>query len=322
MAEHWQKWMPFYIDRFRGSPDVQAMHPIARIGYLYLLASAWQTDTCTLPNDGFDLANLSGLGEELWTQHSPRILRKFKTLDSGRLQNVALLAEWDKARGVFLSRSKSAKDATAKRLGKHTESVTVSNDSGDRTVSESRPLRSVDTMTMTSTDTKTKAKTDTRPALVVSECTVSVVDLERVYKAYPRQVGKAKALEAIRKAVKHLQTGRDWPKLTAPDALCLLHEKVRRYARSPAGNAGDYTPHPATWFNGMRYLDDEREWEHGRNQGNSGAGGRATLGDRVLDELRRANAADSYQDFAGADGRRTRTGDGRGGAAVVLEGAR
>jgi hypothetical protein len=161
MAEHWQKWMPFHIDRFRGSPDVQAMTPTARLGYLYLLASAWQTDTCTIPTDAFDLASLSGLGDELWALHGPRILRKFTPLESGRLQNAALLVEWNKARGVFEARSNAAKKTTANRFLKRTESVSGTHGSGDRTVSERRASRSTDTMTGTETTIGTKANTET-----------------------------------------------------------------------------------------------------------------------------------------------------------------
>lgn len=101
MAERWQQWMPFHIDRFRGSPDVQAMHPAARMGYLYLLASAWQTDDCTVPDDALDLAALSGLGDELWALYGLRILRKFASNDQGKLINHVLHDEWREAKGIF-----------------------------------------------------------------------------------------------------------------------------------------------------------------------------------------------------------------------------
>lgn len=102
MAERWQQWMPFHIDRYRGSPDVQAMHPAARWGYLSLLASQWQTEDCTLSPDPLDLASASGLGDELWVSHGPRILRKFPPLDiGGRLRNDVCHVEWQEAKKVF-----------------------------------------------------------------------------------------------------------------------------------------------------------------------------------------------------------------------------
>ena len=114
--------------------------------------------------------------------------------------------------------------------------------------------------------------------LALTVCTVSDADLERVYLAYPRHVGKAKALEAIRMAVASLGTGENWPRLVPAEALSLLHEKVTRYAQSPSGTAGKFTPHAATWFNQARYLDDESEWEHGSNSGHYAQGGNGALG--------------------------------------------
>ena len=93
--------MPFHIDRFMGSPAVQAMHPCARIGYIYLLACAWQTENCTISNDPLELAENSGLGDELWSLHGPRILRKFEPVEDGRLRNTVCFDEWSEAKRIF-----------------------------------------------------------------------------------------------------------------------------------------------------------------------------------------------------------------------------
>src|SRR6202012_4870813 len=90
-------------------------------------------------------------------------------------------------------------------------------------------------------------------------------DLELVYSGYPRKVAKGSALKAIRAAVVRLGSGTDLPVMSAPEALECLQKRVQAFARSPAGRAGEYTPHPATWFNAARYLDDEQEWQGGRN---------------------------------------------------------
>lgn len=79
---------------------------------------------------------------------------------------------------------------------------------------------------------------------------------ENLYSAYPRKVGKASAIRAISNALKRNE-------LTYEQML----EKVNAFAASPAGNAGNYTPHPATWFNAARYLDDPAEWDR-RERGN------------------------------------------------------
>lgn len=158
MAERWQQWMPFHIDRFRGSPDVQAMHPVARIGYLYLLASAWQTDDCTVPNDPLALASLSGLGDDLWVAYAPRILRKFEDTGAGRLSNSVLKEEWLDAKRVFEARSNAAKRTTNLRTPKESDTVTEGKRHGHRTVTERSPLRSADTITGTGTTTGTGTK--------------------------------------------------------------------------------------------------------------------------------------------------------------------
>ncbi len=55
-----------------------------------------------------------------------------------------------------------------------------------------------------------------------------------------------------------------------PEAVYFLLEKTAEYARSDAGNQGIFTPHPTTWFNQSRYLDDVRDWTYvppARSQG-------------------------------------------------------
>lgn len=77
---------------------------------------------------------------------------------------------------------------------------------------------------------------------------------EEIYNLYPRHVGKKEAIRSIEKALGRLfkETG---------NGVGWLKGKVQRFANSPAGNRGIYTPYPATWFNQSRYLDDEAEWE-------------------------------------------------------------
>jgi hypothetical protein len=137
--------MPFHIDRFRGSPDVQAMHPIAKLGYLMLLASQWQTSDCLISSDPIDLAAASSLGDKLWAQHGPRILRKFETID-GKLRNSVLYIEWMEAKRVFEARQASA----------HRTNIV-------RSPSRS-PSRSADTQTGTGTGTVTTTEKKQKPS--------------------------------------------------------------------------------------------------------------------------------------------------------------
>jgi hypothetical protein len=80
--------------------------------------------------------------------------------------------------------------------------------------------------------------------------------IERIYSAYPRKVGKLDALKAIGKAI------------DAHDPESVL-SATEAYARSVARWPKDrrkYIPHPASWINQGRFLDDQAEWGEGRSK--------------------------------------------------------
>lgn len=70
---------------------------------------------------------------------------------------------------------------------------------------------------------------------------------ERIYNAYPRKVAKPAALKAIRKALESIDG----------ESLLAL---VEAYSEARRGQDQQYTPHPATWFNGQRWADDPQTW--------------------------------------------------------------
>jgi hypothetical protein len=80
-------------------------------------------------------------------------------------------------------------------------------------------------------------------------------DVESVYAEYPRKVGRGAALKAIMSALHRIDD---------PDPVAVLIRVTREFARSPAGQRGEFTPHPATFYNHSRYLDDPEEWERVR----------------------------------------------------------
>lgn len=89
-----------------------------------------------------------------------------------------------------------------------------------------------------------------------------------LYNLYPRHVAPRMAERAITKALARLTEGieqldlreRNTKHSVDRDAFTFLKEALLCFASSPAGNRAQYTPHPATWFNGSRYLDDPDEW--------------------------------------------------------------
>ena len=97
------------IDALKASPSVQGMHPSARAGYVWLLLDAWQSDDCTIPSDPMDLADKSGLGDELWNAHGIRILRKFERVDgSDRLRNLPQYERWQAAKAAYGKKQEAA----------------------------------------------------------------------------------------------------------------------------------------------------------------------------------------------------------------------
>lgn len=97
---------------------------------------------------------------------------------------------------------------------------------------------------------------------------LKIVEAESVYGYYPRKVGKAAALKAIAKALAVIRQRPDAP----GDPVTWLIDRVAEFARSPAGNAGGYTPYPSTWFNQGRYDDDPAEWNREATTGPDGCG--------------------------------------------------
>jgi hypothetical protein len=88
-----------------------------------------------------------------------------------------------------------------------------------------------------------------------------------IYAAYPRREGRRKALQSIERAIQRILTAEN--KTLADAGILIAHEDravsflidaVKEFALTPAGNRGLYVPHPTTWFNQSRYLDDRNQW--------------------------------------------------------------
>ena len=78
--------------------------------------------------------------------------------------------------------------------------------------------------------------------------------LEAIYSAYPRKIGKKAAIDKIRLALQGLHEEH------GDENFSFLLDRTRKFANSPAGRRGEFTPHPSTWYNQGRYLDDPNEW--------------------------------------------------------------
>ena len=86
---------------------------------------------------------------------------------------------------------------------------------------------------------------------------------EQIYQAYPRKVGKPKALAAIKKAIK-----------TKPANELL--KTTTDYAARMHGSDPQFIPYPSRWFGEERYDDDPQTW--GNNPSSSGSTSRRNVG--------------------------------------------
>ena len=93
---------------------------------------------------------------------------------------------------------------------------------------------------------------------------------ERIYALYPRKAAPRDAVKAIASALKRLpieRRGKADQGLSGEDWLA---RRVKVFADSTAGHAGEFVPYPATWFNGSRYLEEESEWNRSRKVNTNG----------------------------------------------------
>jgi hypothetical protein len=106
-----------------------------------------------------------------------------------------------------------------------------------------------------------------KPTKTEVELSRIVGDANFIYRMYPRKVGRAVAVKAIYAALRRLQVGEERKFCGGVPAFAFLQERVKEFAQSPAGKAGQYCPHPKTWFTQSRYLDDPKEWQRDRDDG-------------------------------------------------------
>ena len=96
--------------------------------------------------------------------------------------------------------------------------------------------------------------------------------IEEIYQAYPRKVGKGYAIKAIDNALVSLKkravtspAGEEWTGWLLGRVAAYAAATDRRTVADPSSR--NFIPHPATWFNGAHYDDDPAEWEpHGNRK--------------------------------------------------------
>jgi len=218
----------FYPQDWLSSPRVAMMSLEEQGAYIRLLCYDWM-------NDGIPDNEESMLSLSLLKGSSTKVQQCFNKHPSkdGYLTNLRLLEERKKqdkwrekcskgGRKSGVTRSKTARKTTTKG-----SSVLVA--SKDE-------LKGNSSSSSSSSNKKVIKKYS--------------VEVEEIYKAYPKRVGKANALKAIESALD----------LIHPDKLLKI---VKVYAKSRENQDMQYTKHPATWFNQQCWEDDQSTWFKG-----------------------------------------------------------
>lgn len=225
-------WMPLYIGDYLS--DTSHLTAEQSGAYLHLLMHYWKTGP--LPNSDQALAQISRLSMDAWSI-AQAVLRPFFTVNGdGRLHQKRVDAELVHWNAKKLSAKEKSSKASKVRWKKHASSIPSS-------IPSSSPQAMLGSCPSPS---PSPIKTNTLARFASS-------DIERIYEAYPRKIGRGKALLAIRKALER--------EIANDDPVKALLDKTAEFARSPAGQNGSFTPHPATWFNQGRFFDDPEEWE-------------------------------------------------------------
>lgn len=274
----------FYASDWLGSTKHAMMSPSQRGAYIDLLCHQHNDADCTLPDDDKALAALSGLNEGWFNGGSGLVRDCFPPAPGkpGRLANPRMLEvradadEWSRK-----SREGGVKSGVSRRARAASARTSVASGSGDDRTNDEPTSNQTRTnvepnanQRATNTPTKREPKgnpSPSSPSPSPSPPSPTSTEEERScakakpkypeafevwWTVYPRKIGKGNAVKAWESATK---------RVSQEDLLTITH----RYAKSPAGNAGEFTPYPATWLNGSRYEDDPQEWEKERTNGKS-----------------------------------------------------
>lgn len=232
----------WYFKQWLGDQKVLGMDWDANGMHFWLINLSLQEDPAgTIPNDLPLIRRwLHNPSDEIWRRVQPQIFSAWSLADGRWHQKGAVEAA---QRQVAYSGARKA--AAEQRWKGAAHAMHMQYEKGTETQ-------------------KTKTKEE-----VVVDLEFIGPSFEEIYEEYPRKLSKGSALRAIQKAQQRLVKGEHGVEMSPADANSLLLHCVKEWAKSPAGQQGGYTPYPATWFNGSRYLDDQAEWmKQGKGGGN------------------------------------------------------
>ncbi len=211
----------FYADDFLGGTMTMTLEE--RGLYITLLCLQWSKGSVTID----DFRRLAPSMAQPSLSH---VISKFKKGESGELANARMEEVRRKQDNFRANRSQSGKAGAAQRWHSHSTAI------AQPMAKHSSPSPS-----------PSPINTTPKPAAPTG------AEIEAIYQAYPRKVGRTKAVSIIRSLLSKN------PPSFAPELLCQTVAYASAVALWPAGN-DHFIPHPATWFGQGRYLDDPNTW--------------------------------------------------------------
>jgi hypothetical protein len=276
-------WFKFYAADYMSSPFVQALDPEQELWYLRLIIAS----AISLPRGCLPLANgklwrlAKATSEEYFEQNAGAILAKFERDEVAEVYRVPKVASQQLLTSSELSmkRSEAGKRGAANRwqsaicgdgklpsetMANAKQNIADSDSDSDLDINPSSEQKNCsDVVILPSKNPKSKPSREATAKPTGDQ-------IEQIYQIYPRRVGKGTATTAIRNAVRKVMAGDpDHPALPLDEALDYLAQRVGLYKQSIQGDDPKYTPHPASWFNGERFWDDEWDWGNKQNRKSS-----------------------------------------------------
>lgn len=193
---------------------------------MYLLCEAWLNEPrATLPDDEEELAEMARVTPEKWSAIKAQVMKCFHL---GTCQEHLGLLYNDLQLSVSCNYNKN------QRFGNKNARKTRTK----REPNAEKRIVSVSVSASASASLPENKDTLDRSA---RECDSQILS---IWEAYPKKVGKAPALKAIKAALK---------KVPAEELL----SAVKKYATQRHGKDAQFTAHPATWFNQERWSDED-----------------------------------------------------------------
>ena len=235
----------FFADEWI-SGNIQAHDMETQGVFINLCARAWK-DGGYVEHNNDKLARLLRVDKQVLASAIQLLLDDdlLVEMDGHGLSSKFILLQLDERNTLSDKRSKAGrKGGKAKQLNKASKSKAIAKQRASIKEVEAEVKLDIELP-----PTPKKPMTDTQKA-------------ERIYKEYPKQVGRGKAIASI---VKALKNGAD------PNIVINAVIAYGRATNSWPAEDRQYIPNPATWFNQERWTDDQSEWTKGTKQAANGS---------------------------------------------------